>query len=648
MGQIKILTSDVYNKISAGEVVERPASVVKELVENSIDAGASSIQISIKGGGIESIEIVDNGSGIDEEDISVAFLKHATSKLSKASDLETIQSLGFRGEALASISSVSKMQLTTKTPFAETAVQVFVEEGQIVEKSYTSANVGTKIVVNDLFYNTPARKKFLKTPAREGGEITQYVSKLILTCPFLEIKYVIDGRVVYNFKGTGLEEAIYVIYGKDCLKNCIPINSKYQDVVVEGYIGSPEYTKPNSTYQVLSVNGRVVKDITIQTAVRQAFAPYLMTRSYPFFVLHLSMPFDEVDVNVHPTKQEVRFVDVRKVFVGVNLPIKQALSAFTENRSQQILSAESNFSVLDTPPTQAKQTTLPDLYEEFLQPRQQDNKAIELEMDSIVIKNKQRHFEEYCESLNKLYEEKVKGKPAPNPLADDGLASAQLAEQIEFVPAYTHMRHLAAQQETFLPPPKPQDDFDFTNVKILGVLFDTYMLIEIGDKAIYIDQHAAHERLLFDKFMESANKLFMQPLMFPYVFTVKDDEAAFIEDNLKEIEKAGILIQPFGHNTFRVAEVASLFTDIKMDKFVNYILSYMDQYKVDSSKLTVDKIAQKACKAAIKAGDKLDSRQLECLIKQIYKNSALQCPHGRPICVEINKTHLEKLFKRIV
>ena len=647
MGQIKILTSDVYNKISAGEVVERPASVVKELVENSIDAGASSIEISIKGGGIESIQIVDNGSGIDEDDVAVAFLKHATSKLSKASDLETIQSLGFRGEALASISSVSKMQLTTKTPFSETAVSVLVEEGEIVEKTYTSANVGTKIVVKDLFYNTPARKKFLKTPAREGGEITQYVTKLILTCPFLEIKYVIDGKVVFNFKGTGLEEAIYVVYGKDCLKNCIPINSKYQDVVVEGYVGSPEYTKPNSTYQVLSVNGRVVKDITIQTAVRQAFAPYLMTRSYPFFVLHLTVPFDEVDVNVHPTKQEVRFVDVRKVFVGVNLPIKQALSAYTENRSQQILTPSMDFNVLDTPPTTAKQSSLPDLYEEFLQPRQQDDVALKMEMDSIVAKNKQRNFEEYCDNLTSFYDKAIKGKPAPEPLTDS-LATSQSATPIQFHKDYRLMQQIAAEQETFLPTRKQDDEFDFSNVKILGVLFDTYMLIEIGDKAVYIDQHAAHERLLFDKFMENASKLFMQPLMFPYVFTVKDDEAAFIEDNLGEIAKAGILIQPFGQNSFRVVEVASLFTDIKMDKFVNYILGYMDQYKVDSKKLTIDKIAQKACKAAVKAGDKLDSRQLESLVKQIYKNNALQCPHGRPICVEINKAHLEKMFKRIV
>jgi DNA mismatch repair protein MutL len=350
---------------------------------------------------------------------------------------------------------------------------------------------------------------------------------------------------------------------------------------------------------------------------------------------------------VHPTKQEVRFVDVRKVFVGVNLPIKQALSAYTENRSQQILTPSMDFNVLDTPPTTAKQSSLPDLYEEFLQPRQQDDVALKMEMDSIVAKNKQRNFEEYCDNLTSFYDKAIKGKPAPEPITDS-LATSQSATPIQFHKDYRLMQQIAAEQETFLPTRKQDDEFDFSNVKILGVLFDTYMLIEIGDKAVYIDQHAAHERLLFDKFMENASKLFMQPLMFPYVFTVKDDEAAFIEDNLAEIAKAGILIQPFGQNSFRVVEVASLFTDIKMDKFVNYILGYMDQYKVDSKKLTIDKIAQKACKAAVKAGDKLDSRQLESLVKQIYKNNALQCPHGRPICVEINKAHLEKMFKRIV
>jgi len=643
MGQIKVLTSDVYNKIAAGEVVERPASVVKELVENSIDAGASSIEISIKSGGFVSIEVVDNGSGIDEDDVAVAFLKHATSKLSTADDLESISSLGFRGEALASIAAVSKLQLTTKTPFAETAVQVHVKEGQIVEQTYTSANVGTKIVVSDLFYNTPARKKFLKTPTREAAEVTQYVQKLILTTPFTEVKYVVDGKVMYNFKGTGLEEAIYVVYGKDCLSKCIPISSKYQNVVVNGYVGTPEYTKPNSTYQVLSVNGRVVKDITIQTAVRQAFAPYLMTRAYPFFVLHLTVPADEVDVNVHPTKQEVRFVDVKKIFVGVNLPIKQALSTYTENRAQQILSPSQDFSVLNTTPIPAKNTTLPDLYEEYLQPTAPANlEKVETQFDSVIIKNRQHQFEEYCGDLTKFFDDNLKGKqPQPQ---NTNLESAQLATKLNADATFNIFDLMA--QESFLPP--AEDEFDFSNVKILGVLFDTYMLIEIGEKAIYIDQHAAHERLLFDKFMQSADKLFMQPLMFPYVFTVKDDEAAFIEDNLDEIAKAGILMQPFGNNTFRVVEVASIFTNIKMDKFVSYVLGYMDQYKVDSQRLTIDKIAQKACKAAIKAGDKLDSKQLESLIKQIYKNNALQCPHGRPICVEVTKAHLEKMFKRTV
>ena len=646
MGQIKILTSEVYNKISAGEVVERPASVVKELVENSIDAGASSIQIAVKGGGIEFIEIVDNGSGIDEDDVAVAFLKHATSKLASASDLESIQSLGFRGEALASIASVSKMQLTTKTPFAETAVKVDVVDGQIAQKTYCSSNVGTKIVVSDLFYNTPARKKFLKTPSREGAEITQYVQKLILTNPFLEIKYVLDGKPMFNFKGTGLEEAIYVVYGADCLKNCIPINSKYQDIVVEGYVGSPEYTKPNSTYQVLSVNGRVVKDVTIQTAVRQAFAPYLMTRSYPFFVLHLTVPVDEVDVNVHPTKQEVRFADVRKVFVGVNLPIKQELARFVETRSHQILAPDPDFNVLNAEPKKTPTNALPDIYDEYLQPQSKQNvEKVEQEMDSIVVKNKQRHFEDYCTNLTKYYDETVKGNQAElQPVSQ--LQNTQVEQSVVLQPSTKYMQAIA-QQETFLQE-QQTDDFDFSNVKILGVLFDTYMLLEIGDKAVYIDQHAAHERLLFDKFMQTSNKLFMQPMLIPHVFTVKEDEAAFIEDNLNEIAKAGIVMQPFGDNTFRVVEVASLFLNIKMDKFINYVLGYMDQYKVDSAKLNVDKIAQKACKAAVKAGDKLDSKQLEYLVKEIYKNNALQCPHGRPIYVEISKTHLEKLFKRIV
>ena len=308
MSKIRLLSPDVYNKIAAGEVIENPVGVVKELVENSIDAGATNIVIEVTEGGFATISVTDNGCGIQHEDIPNAFVEHATSKVDTLDDLYYLQTLGFRGEALASIAAVSKVQLTTRTSDNEVGLCVEVENGQVVSRSYVSANLGTKMVVRDLFYNTPARKKFLKTPAREGTEITKFVAKLILTNPKLQISYFLDGQLVYKNSGNGLEEAVFAVYGGEVLEQCLEVNDSWHLMTIRGYVGNTTFSKPNKNWQTLSVNGRCISDTKISASIMQAYKGYLMTRQYPFFVLDLEIPGDHVDVNVHPKKSEVRFM----------------------------------------------------------------------------------------------------------------------------------------------------------------------------------------------------------------------------------------------------------------------------------------------------------------------------------------------------
>ena len=338
MAKIIALTQDVANKISAGEVVDNPAGVVKEFVENSIDAGSRRISIEIENGGIDLIAVTDEGCGIAEEDVELAFAKYATSKLRTEADLTGIQSLGFRGEALASISAVSRIKLTTRTNEMDAGVCVSVENGAVTDKKYVSANVGTKIEMRDLYYNTPARKKFLKTSAGEKANVTKFVAKFILTNYNVAITYRADGNTVYDSNGNGLDEAIFAVYGDECLSNCIPVNYRHGDLCITGYVGTPEYSKANKNYQTLSVNGRCVSDDNVSGAILQAFKRYLMTQRFPFFVLNLEIPANLVDVNVHPKKSTVRFADPRRISGQFYHAVKDALEQYTSQQSDQIFS----------------------------------------------------------------------------------------------------------------------------------------------------------------------------------------------------------------------------------------------------------------------------------------------------------------------
>ena len=337
MSKINILSSDIYNKISAGEVVERPASIVKELVENSIDAGAENIEITVKNGGIDLINVVDDGCGIEKDDIDVAFLPHTTSKIALAEDLSEIKTLGFRGEALASIAAVSVVEMLTKTEGDETGSKVEVQAGRIKSKGEFSANTGTSVWVRDLFYNVPARRKFLKSAGRESAEITSVVGKLILANPELKFKYINNDKLIYQTNGSGAKEAIYTVYGEEAVKHCVKFDDFYKNLRAWGYVSDLNYFKPNSSYQTFVVNGRYVNSPQLSSALKNAYKDFMMTKNFPFAVIYIEIAPSEIDVNVHPNKLEVKFSDSNAVFLSVATPVKQILNNLSHDRARLLL-----------------------------------------------------------------------------------------------------------------------------------------------------------------------------------------------------------------------------------------------------------------------------------------------------------------------
>lgn len=641
MAKIKLLKPEVYNLIAAGEVVETPSGALKELVENSIDAGATRIVIEVSGGGFELISVTDNGCGIQEQDIELAFMKYATSKLESADDLFAVQTLGFRGEALSSISAVSRVKLTTRASGADTGVSVSIDNGIISDKSYVATNVGTKIEVRDLFYNTPARKKFFKSPSREGVEISKFVARLVLSNPNLEISYTLDGKIVYETKGNGLEEAVFAVYGAECLSKCLKVSYYKDDLRIDGYVGNPEYTKANRTYQTLSVNGRAIVDQNISGAIMQAFKPYLMTRKYPFYILNLEIPCDSVDVNVHPKKSEVRFANGTRICSAFYHAVEQALAQFAEQRIDNLMneskSKSSDYQYVFNEYVQQDyfDKISKTLGAESLETMNPDQREDVLEMSQATLKaTRQQEFEDFIQQVDK----EISVQKARQSI---GLDDFGYVKQPKLTIEPTSRAE--ALEPVILP---DESNLLYFRTRILGAAFKTYLILEIDDKIIFVDQHAAHERILFDKFM--ANKAqTMQKVMFPYVFRVKDDEAAFIDDNLQNILSAGFEIEPFGHNTYRIISVSTLLADTKMDEFVQFLLSGIEDFKLDNT-LIVEKIAKKACKAAVKAGYSLTEFEIKYILKEVYDNKILQCPHGRPITVVFSKSQIEKMFKRIV
>ncbi len=658
MSKINILDKSIYSLIAAGEVVERPRSIVKELLENSIDAGATNIVIEITNGGLESIKVSDNGCGIAKEDLQAAFLPHATSKISKAEDLEHIGTLGFRGEALSTIAAVSKVTMITKTENADCGNIIKISGGEIESIEPIGCSNGTTIYSKDIFYNIPARRKFLGKPRSEEAEITNIVARIILSHPDIAIEYVSDGKQIYKSTGAGLFDAIYSIYGKSVINNLIEVKFDRDGIKVWGYVGKPSFAKHNRTYQTLIVNGRYVVNQTVSTAIFKSFENYLMKNLFPFFVLNMELDLSEVDVNVHPNKMDIKFANTKKVFEIMLIEISKVLLDSINLENVVMTNAESvemnpkinlnNLQVINDNEGISYSKNIIDNQNTAIN-SVKDNTTSYIRPQEVLIEND--IIDNNKDKNTKFsfdYNQKFDISPIDNFNGEYVLHSPSDVEQ-----KITEISNRA--QLVIADDSKIQDASQIlndSNYQVIGTLFDTYIVLQFADYIYLIDQHAGHERVLFDKLCKELKdgSVISQPLLIPYTFTTNSIETSFMLNILDEINNLGFEIDEFGNNVFRVSSVPLILKNISLKNFFADILKDINAPKLNLSEIDViyDFLASTACKHAIKAYDKLDKSQIDFLLELLKDTPVLLCPHGRPIVLKITEKEIEKWFKRIV
>ena len=704
MSKINILPPSVYTRISAGEVIDRPFSVVKELVENAIDAGATEIQVYIEQGGKQLVRVVDNGCGIERDDLHSAFLPHATSKLAKADDLWGIQTLGFRGEAVASIASVSKMTIISKTQDGK-CYSLRSDCGNIGEiREEASTERGTDVRVEALFCNTPVRFKTLRKERTEEAEITTYVSRFILARADIAFTYYVNGKKILQSFGDGDEEAFLCVYGASALRECIKLDAERHGMRLYGYIGNQNFFKPNKTYQTVFVNGRYVSNPAIASAVSSAYQPYLMKRQYPFYVLHIELPFHFVDVNVHPNKTDVRFAESQIIYGVVKSTFDNVLAgtakavdyvAETKNASpaqgkppvqEQGIEASSSISQSILEQSQAEETDKPtgkkdymSVFKDVGMTYEQAEKELEPYFGIYKnTKNKQTSEKEIEDkgfipmSQIKDFDSKViHGSMLPPPVAP--LRKKDPAKLLEKFPETPYnpvlldfndsdcemhtvpMRSRFEENKRYLQSldgKAEQGKIAVDECVYAGKLFNTYLLYEYNNTDVYIiDQHAAHERLIFDNLKEQMRVRYVvrQPMLVPFQIQLNAFEATFIRERMDDLWEIGFRISEWGETGFEVNEIPVNLQDIDLSRFFNEILSEVNGYRaIKLEELLKDKLAAAACKAAVKGGMDLTRKEVEELLSKMDGNISLKCPHGRPVVVRMTKKEIEKMFKRIL
>ncbi len=590
MHSIHVLDHKVIDKIAAGEVIERPASIVKELVENSIDANASAITVEIKEGGKKQIKVTDNGVGIPKDQVKKAFIRHATSKINTEADIDHIISLGFRGEALASIVAVSEVEMCTKVFEDETGIGITISGGDIRDFKETAASSGTSISVNHLFYNVPARKKFLKIDQTEAREIADLVNKLALAYPEISFKLINNDKLeLYTAGNHELRHTILDIYGKEIARELIQVTENVEGVSIEGYIGSPGLLRGSKIYETFFVNGRYVKSSLLSEALIEGYYGYLMKGKFPFCVLNIRVNPEDVDVNVHPAKTEIRFKHEQMVFEIVSKQIQQILrgedltahvSLDASKKESVVLSGEK-----------------PEIVEEICLPHFKEPDREEM-VEERTLREPERSYQRKAEE-----EPKLSGMP-------------------------------------------------IRNYKIVGQVFDTYWVMEQEENIYIIDQHAAHEKVLFERLIASRKNqsVASQLLLEPILLNLVPREVEVLEKNKEAFRKFGFLIEEFGINTYVIKEIPSLFGRLmNREKFMGILDELIEEKYTANIKTFDDLFANICCKRAIKANDRRTDLELKRIIEDLMTlENPFNCPHGRPIIINITKTELEKKFKRIV
>ena len=601
MAKINLLSPMIFNRIAAGEVVEKPCSVVKELVENSIDSGASDISVCIERGGLGKIEVTDNGSGIEFDDLKNALLAHATSKISKLEDLDNIGTLGFRGEALSSIASVSEIEIISKTQDCEYGGKIRCLFGQMEELTQIASIDGTRISVKNLFHNVPARLKFVRKDKTEENDITNFMARLILANPHISFSYTADGKQIYKHKASDLKTAICDIYGEEIEKDLIEVNQTRGNMTLHGYISRPEIAKANRTYQTLIINGRYVINYMISSAISNVYEDYLMKGKFPLYVLCLDLPVDEVDVNVHPNKLEVKFENSGAIFSLFSDACFHALH-------------ETNFTTTPVSPVEEVAT---DNYIKFSAPT--------VERVTLGVN----------EGVSFQNEEKLDENITFN--SKTSLLSEIILKQVQ-----GEDKSLYKQDELF----RVEEP-----TRILCTLFDTYILLQKGDDIFLVDQHAAHERLNYDKLKQRLETMtnISQSLVLPVIINVNNQEDNFLQENQKVFEQIGFKIEEYGKCCYRVFEIPFVLAGKDINEYFQDVFKNLNTFVNKPLDFIKDDLCQKACKSSVKAGNKLSNEEIKILIDSLATNkSTLLCPHGRPIIVKLTRTDIEKWFKRIV
>ncbi len=630
MPKINVLPKNVAELIAAGEVVERPASVIKELIENSIDAGATTITVEIQNGGISYMRITDNGCGITGDDVPLAFLRHATSKIKEGNDLNYISTLGFRGEALAAVSSVSRVELLTCSENEEIGTHYMIEGGQETLYEEAGCPKGTTIIIRDLFYNTPARMKFLKKDVSEANACAAVVDRIALSHPEISIKFIRDGKQTLNTSGDGqIKTAVYSVLGREFANSLISCEGEHGGITVSGLICKPVACKPTRNNQFTFLNGRLVRSGTIIAAVEQAYKNSAMIGKFPVFVLYVNVPFDTVDVNVHPAKTEVRFSDEKRIFESVYASVKNALSqGDTRPEIKMIQPTFNRFERMTT--EEFKQTVI---------------KVEEAKAPAVEKKAEQ--------PLKQPVEVKIVSEAKPQSFTFHTSRKADFADTYSFVdsngqktePIYTAkapVKEVLIEKEI-----EAIIDEDKPVITVIGQAFNTYIIAQMGDSIFMIDKHAAHERILFNK-LKSQHKIEVQALLTPITANLQKDEYNAIIGNLDLLLQAGFEIEDFGASAVVVRAIPT--TLIGED--VLSLLSEMAESLKNTKSVQIEReenlFHTVACKAAIKAGSQTSNFEMKALAEKVLlSKDIMYCPHGRPVAYEIKKRELEKQFGRI-